>query len=235
MAGTVNNDLNFTTNLDKLRQDKNPSSAETAQRTLSNNFDDFLRLLTTQLQNQDPTEPLDTNQFTQQIATLSQVEQQIATNRNLEQLINQTNSTQINNAVSYIGKTIDSVGNTGSLQGGRAEFAYSLPQAADSVTVSILNKSGEMVFSGNGSKTAGKNIVFWDGVNSTNGRDEANGTYTIVVTAKDAGGKEISATTYSTGRVTSVDLEEGEITLAVGTMRVPLDKVISVREPSPTS
>ena len=222
-------ELDFT-QLDKIKKDKNPGASETAQRTLGQNFDDFLRLLTTQLQNQDPTEPLDTNQFTQQLATLSQVEQQIATNKNLEQLIANSTAGQINDAVSYIGKTIDAKGSNGVLDSGRGEFSYTLPFAATKTTVSILNSSNEVVFSGEGSKKAGKNVVIWDGINSFNGRTEPNGMYKIVVNAKDATDKDIEATTYTTGRVTSVDLEEGEITLSVGTLKIPMDEVISVRE-----
>src|ERR1051326_9398368 len=81
-------------------------SAADAQKTLSSNFDTFLTLLTTQLKNQDPLQPMDSNQFTQQLVQFSQVEQQINSNKNLESLISLTKSQTTTAAVSYLGKTL---------------------------------------------------------------------------------------------------------------------------------
>ena len=100
---TVTN--NTTTNNAGSSQTRNASSA------LNGTLNDFLKLLTVQLQNQDPTEPADTNDITQQIASLSQVEQQINTNTNLEKLITMFSGGQVSNAVSYIGKQVDAPGN----------------------------------------------------------------------------------------------------------------------------
>src|SRR5689334_12301051 len=112
-----------------------PSQAAAAQAALSTDEQNFLKLLTTQLQNQDPTNPLDTNQMTQQIAMLSQVEQQVNTNKNLEQLVTLMSSTQYNSIVSYIGKQIEAPGNAGALQNGHALFAYYLQGAADHTNI----------------------------------------------------------------------------------------------------
>src|ERR1044071_1210572 len=81
------------------------SQAGSAQKTLASNFDTFLSLLTTQLKNQDPMSPMDSNQFTQQLVQFSQVEQQINSNKNLESLIALTKSQTTTAAVSYLGKT----------------------------------------------------------------------------------------------------------------------------------
>src|SRR5215212_11938506 len=83
-----------------------PTTSAANNATLAKNFDTFLSILTTQLKNQNPLEPLDTNQFTQQLVQFSSVEQQLKTNEFLEALV-QANANSINsNAVSYIGKTI---------------------------------------------------------------------------------------------------------------------------------
>lgn len=211
----------------------NTNTTSTPQKTqLSANYQDFLKLLTTQLQNQDPTAPADTNEITQQIASLSQVEQQINTNKNLEQLISLFSANHNNNAVGYIGKQVDVAGNTGRLAGGTAIFAYSLPEAADSVSVEITNQQGQKVFSGDGTKVAGRNQVYWDGTNSISGETMADGVYTIKVTAKKANGDALTATTYSTGIVTSVETANGTTSLSIGSQSVPLTDVISVRNVS---
>src|ERR1700748_2840526 len=82
------------------------SATDSSMQQLSGNFDTFLQLLTTQLQNQDPTSPMDTNQFTQQLVEYSQVEQQIDTNTNLQSLITQGGTQNAAYAPSYLGKNV---------------------------------------------------------------------------------------------------------------------------------
>ena len=101
--------------------------AASAQKTLSSNFDTFLTLLTTQLQNQDPLQPMDSNQFTQQLVQFSQVEQQINSNKNLESLIALTKSQTATNAVPYLGKTLTLTDGTAAVIGGQAQWTYTVP------------------------------------------------------------------------------------------------------------
>lgn len=215
-----------------IQQESNPSKAELDGQKLARDFDDFLLLLTTQLENQDPTEPLDTNEFTQQLVMFASVEQQVATNANIEKLVNATVSSGIQQGVQYIGKVIEAPGDTGVLSGGQAVFSYELPQNATSVDVSILDGAGRVVFSGNGATGAGKNTVFWDGVNSFNQRALPDGAYRIVVKAKDARGEDIDATTYTTGRVTAAEVDQasGGAVLLIGNTRVPVTDIVSVRD-----
>ena len=93
------------------------SEADKAGDKLFSNYQDFVKLLTVQLQNQDPTKPLETDQLTQQIAQLSQVEQQVNTNKNLEKLMLAFSQTQTSNMVSYIGKQVEALRNIGHLDG----------------------------------------------------------------------------------------------------------------------
>jgi flagellar basal-body rod modification protein FlgD len=210
------------------------SKADAAAVSLGNDLNTFLKLLTTQLNNQDPTEPLDTNQMTQQLVSLSGVEQSIATNKNLEKMLALLQTSQLDTAVSYIGKSVEAEGNKGMLQGGQAEFAYDLPAGATAATITITNSEGRAVFSGEGSKKTGKNVVIWDGVNSFTSKDEPDGQYTISIAAKDAKGDLIKDTkTYTSGRVTSVDMKDGNVELNIGTLKIAIDKVISIREAAP--
>lgn len=198
---------------------------------LNGTYQDFLKLLTTQLNNQDPTAPMDVNQMTQQIATLSQVEQQISTNTLLKQLVTLVDASQFNNAVSYIGRMVDASGNQGVLTSGGATFVYELPAAAKSAAVTITNESGQVVFTGSGTTLAGRNQVVWDGTNNSTGNKMPNGTYKFKVEAKDDQGKAIDVTTLTTGMVTAVDTDNGTTTLTVGNMAVPLNTVRTVYNP----
>src|SRR5258708_4771350 len=101
---------------------------------LATNFNTFLSLLTTQLKNQDPLSPLDSNQFTQQLVQMTGVEQQLNANDLLKQLVANT-SGGISTAVSLIGKDVKAVSDTANISGGKAQWTYHLPTAAQSVKV----------------------------------------------------------------------------------------------------
>lgn len=219
----------------KLSQEKNPSKSEIDGKKIADDFSQFLLLLTTQLKNQDPTEPLDTNEFTAQLVQFAGVEQQLATNSNLEKMINLAQQSRIESGVSYIGKAVDAEGNSGFLTGGQAAFVYELPSDVKEARVTIMNGANQVVFSGTGAVTKGKNLVSWNGlgnVGTANGKQLPNGVYSIAVKATGFDGKEVTGTkTYTTGRVSAASFdEEGNLNLEVGTLDIPADKVIAVRE-----
>lgn len=193
--------------------------------------DNFLLLLTTQLKNQDPTDPTDTNQVTQQIALLSQVEQQTKSNQFLEKLVNMFTLNQAQDAVAYIGRQVDAAGNKGELADGKASFVYTLPTGVDKATVSIFDTDGRLVYSGNGTTIAGRNTVIWDGSNSVTGATMPEGAYTFQVKAVDARNKEVQATTLSSGMVRAVETKDGVNSLSLGSFSIPLDAIISVYNP----
>ena len=154
----------------------NLSQSDRARQTLSKDYENFLKLLTVQLSNQDPTQPLDTNQVTAQIAQLSQVEQSVNMNKNLEQLVALFTTTQYNSVASYLGKQIDAEGNSGVLHNGRAPFAYYLDSEAATTTVKIKNAADQVVYTGTGPTAQGRNQFVWDGKNNS-GQDMPNGIY----------------------------------------------------------
>lgn len=206
------------------------SSSSASQLQLSSDINFFLKLLTTQLQNQDPSSPLDTNQFTQQIAQYSSVQQQVNTNSNLEKLLAASKQSGVSTAVGYIGREIESKGNTGDVVGGQGAFSYILPRAAQSVEITITNASGAVVFRGSGNTQSGRNLVVWDGVNSNTGAQESDGTYKIAVRALDAGGKVIPSETRSVGIVNGVETDKsGNTLLIAGSSTVNFNDVLAVR------
>lgn len=214
------------------RADPTRASSETdlASKTLSGNLDQFLKLLTTQLRNQDPTSPQDTNQLTQQIATLSQVEQQINTNKNLEKLVTAYAATQYNSVVSYIGKQIEAPGDVAALDGGIARFVYYLPKEAQTNEITVTDANGTTVFTGTAPLNAGRNEYVWDGKNNL-GVDQPPGTYRIAFNAKDPSGADIRPVSYISGTVTSIDTANGEVYASIGEISVLLSRITSIAQP----
>ncbi|HVW93491.1 MAG TPA: flagellar hook capping FlgD N-terminal domain-containing protein [Devosia sp.] len=198
--------------------------------TIAGNFDTFLSLLTTQLQNQDPLDPLDTNQFTQQLVEFSSVEQELKSNDYLSTLVQSTQNSANNAAVSYIGKEVTATGVDSDLKNGQAVWSFSLPQAAN-VNVVIKDSQGNQVYTESGQVEAGQEQFTWDGTKS-DGTVAADGTYSISITAKTSNGTNVAADTETTGTVTGVDLSGSEPSLIVGSQSIKLSDVTSVRTPS---
>jgi flagellar basal-body rod modification protein FlgD len=201
--------------------------------TIAGNFDTFLSLLTTQLQNQNPLDPLDTNQFTSQLVQFSSVEQQLKSNDFLSTLVQATQNSSNNAAVSYIGKTVTSSGVDSDLKNGQATWSFNLPQAAN-VTVTIKDANGNQVYTENGSLGAGQGQFNWDGT-ETDGSIAPEGSYSITINAKNAQGAYVAADTQTTGVVTGVDLSGSEPSLIVGSQTIKLSDVTSVRQTATAS
>jgi len=203
-------------------------SAGSALGQLSDNFSTFLTLLTTQLKNQDPTSPMDSNQFTQQLVEFSQVEQQINTNTNLNSLITQ-GQTQIGAiATSYLGKGVSITNGNASLSNGAANWNYSLQAAATSSTLTVTNANGKVVYTGNGETAAGLHQFAWNGKDN-NGNQLDDGTYTLTVTAETADGSAVTTSVASAGVVNEIDMTSGTPKLLLsGGMEIGLGDIANV-------
>ena len=205
---------------------------------LASNFTTFLNLLTTQLQNQDPTNPVDSNQFTQQLVEFAGVQQQVQTNTQLSSILSALQGNQVSSASSFVGTTVQATGNQGALTNSKTDFGYTLPSAAASAMVTIKDSSGNIVYTGSGPVASGSNVVEWDGQNSLNGvavKDasgnaitEPDGIYTISVDAKDANGTAITATPFTIGTVTSASISNGTVMLNIGALQIPETSVTNV-------
>src|SRR6266850_4561550 len=137
--------------------------SSTTDATLAGNFQTFLTLLTTQLQNQNPLDPLDTNQFTQQLVQFASVEQQLKTNDQLTSLVALQQTAQSTQALGFVGKTAVVDGSTATMTGSAATWKLGVEKNAN-VSITIANSTGQNVFSGNYAVNAGANQAFtWDG------------------------------------------------------------------------
>ena len=187
-----------------------------SSQTLSADMDTFLTLLTTQLKYQDPLDPMDTAEFTNQLVQYSSVEQAIQTNTKLDNLLSLTISNLGAQAVSYIGKTAQVLGDVMPLEGGKAKAAYTLSKDVSSVTITVKDMNGKVVYSETGETTSGTHEFTWDGKDS-NGNQLEDGAYQIVVSPKVPTG-ESSATVTTTifGKVTGVASDSNGIYIGLG-------------------
>tara|TARA_R110002094_G_scaffold85151_1_gene89388 strand:+ start:271 stop:969 length:699 start_codon:yes stop_codon:yes gene_type:complete len=208
--------------------------ATTAQKSLANNFDDFLTLLTTQLTNQDPLNPTDTTEFTNQLVNFTNVEQAIATNQNLETLVQLQQMSQQNmmsaTMINYLGKSIGTNLNVAALEGGEASWNLSLGSSAGETTYEIYDQNGSRVFSETkDSAAAGAQQYHWDGTKSS-GSTASDGVYYLVVNGKTAGGSNVQVDYSFEGIATSVESLNGETVLKIGKVPVGLDYINSVTQ-----
>jgi flagellar basal-body rod modification protein FlgD len=205
-------------------------AAASSAASFSEDFDNFLLLLTTQLQHQDPLSPMDTNEFTSQLVQFTGVEQAIRTNQNLEQLIALQSGAQAVAAVSFLGKTIEAFGNQLWLSGGSSEITYELGGAAAASSIVILDGNGKPVRTLSGEIAAGPHRFVWNGTDN-DGNALPDGVYSVQVTAIDAEGNDIGVVTGVVGKVDGVQNLAGTILLKIGDLAIPLGNVHTIREP----
>lgn len=197
--------------------------------------EDFLKLLTTQLQYQDPLSPQDPKDFVAQLSQFSSLEQLINLNTTMGNLgtsmTNLQSAQQMTQGLSLLGKTIKAQGNIFTVESGKAgDMSYVLGSAATSVKVYIKDSSGSIVRTIDlGSQKAGENQLTWDGKDN-NGNAVADGTYSFTVNALDAKGNSVTTAATVTGTVTQVLQDSGTVYLKINGKLVTLDNVVSVDE-----
>ncbi len=198
--------------------------------SLADNFDTFLALLTTQLQNQDPLEPLDSAQFTEQLVQFSGVEQAIQTNKKLDEMLASQADNQLTGAVSYIGKSAEFVSDKLFLSDGASKISYGLDAKAAQTTISIVDSAGRVVRTVSGETGSGRHEYVWDGLDSS-GSQLPDGVYNFSVTAVTADNETIGTVSATFGDVTGVEIVEGIATLIVGGLGgVSFEQIFAIRE-----
>jgi flagellar basal-body rod modification protein FlgD len=217
--------------VDSVSGTSNSSALSNSRSTIAENFDTFLNILTTQLKNQNPLDPLDTNQFTAQLVQFTGVEQQLKTNQFLESLLQSTQSSGKTDAVSYIGREVTAAGTTAELKNGGATWAFNADAQVANATVTIKNANGRVVYTETGSLDKGPGNFLWTGKGS-DGNTQPDGTYTIDIKGTNLSGNTIKVSTSTIGIVTAVDFSGSQPILTVGTGKILLSDVTNVRIPN---
>ncbi|MCC6946994.1 MAG: hypothetical protein IT539_04420 [Bradyrhizobiaceae bacterium] len=212
--------------IDSVGSSTSAGSGITRQ-TIASNFETFLTLLTTQLQHQNPLDPLDTNQFTQQLVAFAGVEQQLRSNENLESLVKLSQVAHNVTALGFVGTHVTAEGSTTELRDGLAVW-YLTSANPVQANISIVDQNGSTVYTETKTLDAGTQPYQWNGRTST-GTMAPSGSYKIVVNATDASGQAASVQTSFSGIVDQVDVSGAEPVLLIGATLITMDQIRSVQ------
>lgn len=200
--------------------------------SLTENFETFLTLLTTQLQNQDPLSPLDTNEFTAQLVQFSSVEQAIQSNQNLENLVDLTKAASSGAAVSYLGTQVTLLGDTTRLTNGEAKWDYTLGANAAETELQIKDSTGATVFKTPGEIVGGEHSFVWGGKN-TAGETLPDGNYTLNIVSVDGDEESVPSVTSISGTVSTIDMTGANPLVEVAGVQYLLSDILRIEEPAP--
>jgi flagellar basal-body rod modification protein FlgD len=204
----------------------NAAANPTASSQLAGNFNQFLRLLTTQLQHQDPLSPLDPNQFTQELVQFSSVEQQIQMNTGLSTLISLQQNAQVTSALGFLGHSVVINGSVAQLANGHATWNYSASKPS-TATINVSDTTGKVVYSTTQAIQPGPQTFTWNG-QTTTGNLLTDGSYTISIAAADANGQSVAVATQTQGVVSGVDVSKSPPLLTVDGQSYPLSQVLQI-------
>lgn len=194
---------------------------------LSNNYELFLSILTTQIKNQDPLNPMDSSKYTEQLVQYSSVEQQIKTNDQLGDLLSVMAATTASSYVSYLGTNVTAAGNTTSLRDGEAEWTYDTPESGKA-RIEVRNNLGAVIFSEDADLSYGRNTYSWNG-RTTAGSTAPDGEYTISIARYDANNRPtVPVATEISGTVDGIEFTSSGAVLQIGGVYVSASSVLSV-------
>ena len=197
---------------------------------IASNFTTFLQLLTTQLKNQNPLDPLDTNQFTQQLVEFAQVEQQMKSNDQLSSLVSLEKSAQATTALAYVGATVVVDGSTAQLTNSTANWSLNVTKPS-TATITIKDSTGQNVYTGSVAVNPGTQNFTWNG-RGNDGRLWPDGAYTLTATAVDANQQSVAISTEVQAVVDSVDLTQDTPQLSINGQNYTLDKIKRIVRPT---
>lgn len=184
-------------------------ATQAAQARLTTDTQSFLKLLTAQLTNQDPLQPVDPTQWVTQLAQFSSVEQQVSSNNMLTQVLGELRIGSDRADMGYIGRTVEIVSDQVGVKNGLLDASYTVPADASTVDVRLLDSAGNLVHSFTADSSAGTHALTWNGVKA-DGSIAADGTYTLAVEARNAEGDALDTEVTYRSKVTRVRREEAD-------------------------
>ena len=220
------------TSVNKLNNYTTDTTPRVIKKTLGK--DDFLKLLVTQMQFQDPLKPMDNTELTAQLTQFSSLDQLTSINDNITKMSDNQGGLNDVQSVNFIGKEITAKGNKVYIgkDVSPSPIGYTLNNGVTSLDVSISDKDGKVIRTINiGQQDAGNQSFTWDGKNST-GNQEAEGEYTFSISSKDINGNSIDIPTNVTGTVTGVSFDNNVPYLMLGGTKIAVSDVSQVKEVS---
>lgn len=205
------------------------TNVQASKTGLVSNMDTFLTLLTTQLRSQDPTQPVDTKDFTNQLTQFAGVEQSLLMNEKMEQLIDVQRSTHQISMAAYIGKEVTYSIDQIDYDGKSKDITYNLPDDVKSVSVKILDQKGNLIKDIEGPVAKGQQFVKWDGRN-VHGNKALFGDYKVTIDVVNNDGLKGKIQGFNKGIVSSIDNNGGDVSLTIGNHVISLNKVIKIQE-----
>ena len=188
-------------------------------------FDMFLKLLTTQMQNQDPLDPMDSSEYTQQLVQYSQVEQTIQQTGVLKDILTNLSGDELTRAGQLIGRTAEFDSSVSGLTSDTpAEWRWTFDKAPATLEAEILDSRGQVVARPPVEASA-SGALQWDGTLAGGGK-AGEGAYVLRLVARDSSGGALKADLTSLGRVDEVVARDGETWVGIGGVALPLGKLV---------
>lgn len=207
------------------------TSTTDAKKKAADTYNQFLQLLTTQLQNQDPLDPMQSEEFTNQLVQFSQVEQAIIGNEKLDTLLTQVSNNQLGQSLSYIGKDVYYKGTSIYNEGQPMKVGYAIEGEPKSASLRIIDKNGQVVRTLSLPQGSASGNITWDGKDEFGVAAAANQNYTVRVDALSAEDKSLKTYTGVPAHVEGVETLEGVLYLALnGDRRIDASTVLSISE-----
>ncbi|PYE84367.1 flagellar hook assembly protein FlgD [Pseudoroseicyclus aestuarii] len=216
--------------IDSITPTGAPTVASAAKSQISADYESFLTLLTAQIQNQNPLEPMDSTTFVSQLAQLSQVEQAVQTNTNLEEIASQLAQAGALSGVQMLGREVSTATEALVLEDGTATYDYRLAAPAAQVTARILSSDGTLLreLTDLATSAEDRHRIEWDGLDSE-GLPVVGSGFTIKIDALDADGAAVGYAGFASGTVTGLTFAEGVPVLVLGDgTKIPASRVETV-------
>lgn len=204
------------------------ATTPTANQSLFGDFSTFLTLLTTQLQNQDPSSPLDTNEMTQQLVQFASVEQQISMNQTLGSLVSLQQAAQLTAAAPLMGKTVEVTGDQFALQSGSATVRLPAAGSATAARVQVQDAtSGRTLYETQLTLGTQGQDWAWNG-QQTDGTQLPDGAYKLTVSGLGANGEAVALSATTLATATGAERDGTDLLLNLGAVKVGFDQVRAV-------
>ncbi len=194
---------------------------------LNANFDMFLKLLTTQMQNQDPLDPMETSEYTQQLTQYSQVEQSIQQTAALKDILSALSTQDLAQSANFLGQRAELDSATAGLSDNApAQWSWQADRPIQTLTATITDARGRVVET-RSLDPANAGRLAWDGSLSDGGKAAAGG-YTLALSAQDAAGQQVPVAVHATGIINEVATRDGSVVLGMNGQSFPAAALIRV-------